>query len=341
MLIEWVLILKVVPLCVIFVIFAPSFFKEGFLIKYRFCGNCLAGCTYYFCFNIIAMYNLYTEIRADSSNHKKLSCGEQLVTFFTCPLKNKFEDLWSHYNYIVYVVEGRKVWHTAHGSYDLEKGSCIFVRSGASIVEQNFDTEFCFILFFMPDEFITDVLKSRRTPIQRSLKRFDPVIRINTNTAIERFFCGMLPHFQASRQPDQSLLDLKFRELILTIAENPANSEVLSCFGSMLNEPQSVSLQRVMEDNYCFNLKLEDFARLAHRSLSAFKRDFIRVFNTTPGKWLIERRLDHSYHLLTHTDKTVSETAFETGFESASHFSRVFRQRFGFPPVSMRRQKVA
>jgi transcriptional regulator GlxA family with amidase domain len=151
----------------------------------------------------------------------------------------------------------------------------------------------------------------------------------------------MLPHFQANRQPDQSLLDLKFRELVLTIAENPANSEVLSCFGSMLNEPQSVSLQRVMEDNYCFNLKLEEYARLATRSLSAFKRDFFRVFNTTPGKWLIERRLDHAYHLLTHTDKTVSETAFEAGFESASHFSRVFRQRFGFPPVSMRRQKVA
>ena len=109
----------------------------------------------------------------------------------------------------------------------------------------------------------------------------------------------------------------------------------------LTNEPQSISLQRVMEDNYCFNLKLEDFARLAHRSLSAFKRDFIRVYDTTPGKWLIEKRLDHAYQLLTHTYKTVSETAFEAGFESASHFSRVFRQRFGFPPVSIRRQKVA
>jgi AraC family transcriptional regulator, exoenzyme S synthesis regulatory protein ExsA len=122
---------------------------------------------------------------------------------------------------------------------------------------------------------------------------------------------------------------------------NPANTKLLNCFGSIMNEPHKTSLQRVMEENYCYNLRLEDFARLATRSLSAFKRDFFRVYKTTPGKWLIERRLDHALHLLTHTDKTVSETAFESGFESASHFSRVFRQRFGVSPVSMRRQKVA
>lgn len=287
------------------------------------------------------MYNLYTKILTDKSNPRTLSAGEKLTTLATCPLKNKYEDLWSHYNYIIYVVEGRKVWHTAHGSYDLQKGSCAFVRSGASIVEQNFDSEFCFILFFMPDEFITEVLKTKATPLHRSSRTFEPVITINANAAIESFYQSMIPHFNASHQPDQSLLNLKFRELILTIADNPANAELLSCFSSMLNEPQSISLQRVMEDNYSFNLKLEEFARLATRSLSAFKRDFLRVYNTTPGKWLIERRLDHALQLLTHTDKSVSETAFESGFESASHFSRVFRQRFGIPPVSMRRQKVA
>lgn len=109
-----------------------------------------------------------------------------------------------------------------------------------------------------------------------------------------------------------------------------------------LQEPRSVTIQRVMEENYCLNLPLEDFARLCARSLSAFKRDFAKIYNTTPGKWLIEKRLDHALHLLTNTDKTVSEAAFDSGFENASHFSRVFRQRFGGSPMSIRRrQKVA
>ena len=136
----------------------------------------------------------------------------------------------------------------------------------------------------------------------------------------------------------QSLLDLKFREIILTIADNPANKALLSYFSTLLQEPQTVSLQRVMEDNFCFNLKLEEFARLGARSLSAFKRDFQRLYKTTPGKWLMEKRLSHANYLLTHQGKSVTEAAFECGFENASHFSRAFRQRFGTSPAFIRQR---
>lgn len=282
------------------------------------------------------MFNLYNQISGNPNHYRQLSCGESLITIYNCPLENKFEDTWSHYNYIVYVVEGRKIWHTAHGSYDLRDGSCVLVRKGASIVEQFFDVRFCLVLFFVPDEFICEVLKGKSTPIPKSGKRYDPVIAIDNNPAVKAFFQSMMPYFDAGREPDQALLELKFRELILTIADNPANMELLSYFCSLLQEPQSVSLQRVMEDNFCFNLKLEGFAKLSSRSLSAFKRDFLRLYQTSPGKWLMEKRLNHALHLLTNMGRTVSETAFESGFENVSHFSRVFRQRFDISPASMK-----
>jgi AraC-like DNA-binding protein len=234
------------------------------------------------------------------------------------------------------VVDGRKIWHTGHASYDLREGSCVFVRKGASIVEQFFDTEFCFFLFFIRDEFICDVLKSKSNPIGKSGKKYDPVISIDNNATVRAFFQSMMFYFDASRKPDQSLLELKFRELILTIADNPENGELLSYFCSLLQEPQTVSLQKVMEDNFCFNLKMDEFAKITSRSLSAFKRDFLRIYNTTPGKWLMERRLNNAHHLLTNMGKTVTEAAFESGFESSSHFSRSFRQRFGNSPISIK-----
>lgn len=284
------------------------------------------------------MVNLYGQIVNNSSHYRQLKCGESLLSIYNCPLENKYQDTWSCYNYIVYVIEGRKIWHTAHGSYDLRKGSCVFVRKGACIVEQFFDVKFCLVIFFIPDEFICEVLKSKTTPIHKSAKQYDPVIAIDNTAAVQNFFQSMMPYFDASREPDQSLLELKFRELVLTIADNPVNSELLTYFCSLLQEPQSISLQRVMEDNYCFNLKLEEFARLSSRSLSAFKRDFLRVYNSSPGKWLMEKRLNHALHLLSNMGKTVAETAFESGFENASHFSRAFRQRFGASPASIKQQ---
>ncbi len=234
------------------------------------------------------------------------------------------------------MVGGRKIWHTPHGSYDLREGSCVFVRKGAGIVEQFFDTEFCFLLFFVPDEFICDVLKKKSVPVLKTEKKYEPIIPIETNSSVHAFYHSMMAYFDSNAEPDPSLLELKFRELILTVADNRNNREITSFFYSLLRQPQYISLQRVMEDNYCFNLRLEEFARLSSRSLSAFKRDFRELYNTSPGKWLLEKRLMHALHMLTNMGKTVSEAAFESGFESSSHFSRCFRQRFGASPVSLK-----
>lgn len=282
------------------------------------------------------MYNFYGAIVSNPKYFRQLSCREALISIFNCPLENKFEDTWSHYSYIAYVMDGRKIWHTAQGSYDLQKGSCVLVRKGASIIEQFFDATFCIVLFFIPDEFLCEVLKTKTIPVYEAGAKFNTIISIENNEPVQAFFQSMMPYFTASREPDPSLLELKFRELILTIADNPANSELLSYFRSLLIEPQTVLLQRVMEDNYCYNLKLEEYARLCNRSLSAFKRDFQKQFNTTPGKWLMEKRLNHAMHLLNHMNKTVGEAAFESGFENPSHFSRTFKQRFGMAPAAIK-----
>jgi len=272
---------------------------------------------------------------------RQFSCGESLITIFNCPpearlMKNRFADLWCHENYIFYVLEGKKVWHTSHGAYEIGEGSCVLVRKGATIIEQFFDIGFCVVLFFIPDSFICDTLKNRSTPIAKINQNYAPVITLNSTTILKSFFVSMYAYFTGTTEPDRALLELKFRELILNIADNPKNVEALSYFCSLMNEPQSVSLERVMNDNYCFNLKLEQYAILSNRSLSAFKRDFQKQFASTPGKWLQEKRLQHAMFLLGNRDKTVTEAAFESGFENLSHFSRVFKLRFGISPAAVK-----
>lgn len=294
--------------------------------------NCVFLCT---------MQNLYTDIFENPARYRMFSCGKSLFTIYNCHLRNKYESIWSHHNYIIYVVEGRKIWHTAQGSYDLRKGSCVFVRKGAAIVEQFFDTQFCFAVFFLPDEFICDVLKEKSNPLQKTLRSYQPIMSVENNRSIQIYFESMIMYFNSGIEPDQALLELKFRELILTIADNPINDELRSFFASLLQSPQNASLMKVMEDNFSFNLKLEEFAKLSARSLSAFKRDFKRQFDTTPGKWLVERRLQHALHLLKNVGRTVSEAAFESGFEDPSHFSRSFRKLYGVSPIAMRLQMIA
>ena len=286
------------------------------------------------------MNNFFERVLQHPEYYRQFSCSNSLITAFNCPMearlmKTRFADLWTEYNYLFYVVDGRKIWHTANGTYDISRGSCVFVRKGAFILEQVLDMGFCVVLFFIPDEFICHTLQTRSKPLQTYNKQFEPLIMLDTSETLAAFFMSMSSYFAEVHEPDAALLELKFKELILTVADNPKNKELLSYFCSLLHEPKTITLQRVMEDNYCFNLKMEQYAKLSNRSLSAFKREFQKIYNTTPGKWLLEKRLAHAMHLLKNLHKTISETAFESGFESTSHFSRCFKERFGVTPSSI------
>lgn len=255
-------------------------------------------------------------------------------------MKHRYSGLWTQHNYLFYVIDGRKIFHTPRGSYDIRKDTCVFVRNGGSILEQFMDIGFCLILFFIPDEFICETLNTKTRPLPKSDRDFEPVMLVETNEVLKSYFLSMSSYFSETKDPDPSLLELKFRELILNISDNAGNEDLLAYFCALLREPQSVLLERVMEDNFCFNLKLEAYAELSNRSLSAFKRDFEKHFRTTPGKWLLEKRLNYAMNLLCHRNKTVGEAAFESGFENPSHFSRVFKRRFGQGPTEMKIKKV-
>ncbi len=287
------------------------------------------------------MVNFQERVLSYPQYCRQFSCGESLITIFSCPpearlMNTKFSDLWYQENYIFFVLEGKKVWHTSHGSYEISAGDCVMVKKGACILEQFFDIGFCLVLFFIPDEFICETLKTRTVPISKTGKEHEPIIRLNATETLRSFFVSMYAYFSGTSTPDKTLLELKFRELILNIVEDPANTAAVSYFCSLMTEPQSVSLERIMNDNYCFNLKLEEYAALCNRSVSAFKRDFQKLFSTTPGKWLLARRLERSDHLLRYLGKTVSEAAFECGFENVSHFSRAFKTRYGMPPAAVK-----
>jgi AraC-like DNA-binding protein len=292
------------------------------------------------------MDNFFERVLQHPEYFRQFCCGQSLITAFNCPMearlmKNKYSGLWTTYNYLFYVIDGRKAWHTAWGSYDIQKDTCVFVRKGGAILEQFWDMGFCVLLFFIPDEFICETLQSKTKPLAKYEQQFEPVMVIQSNEMLKGFFLSMSTYFNESRDPDPSLLELKFRELVLNIADNPGNGGLLSYFCSLLHEPQSVLLARVMQDNFCYNLKLDIYAELSNRSLSAFKRDFEKLYQTTPGKWLLERRLNYALDLLSNRNRNVSEAAFESGFESPSHFSRAFKSRFGKAPMEMKKDFIS
>lgn len=90
-----------------------------------------------------------------------------------------------------------------------------------------------------------------------------------------------------------------------------------------------------MQQNYIFNLPLQRFAYLTGRSLSTFQRDFLKIFETTPQRWLTQKRLELAHYLIEDKKMKPSEAYIEAGFENLSHFSRAFKAEFGYNPKTI------
>ncbi len=104
-------------------------------------------------------------------------------------------------------------------------------------------------------------------------------------------------------------------------------------YKNRLNTKSSITnLEIVMLDNFQYDLKIEEFARLSNKSLSTFKRDFKNIFNTTPSRWLQSKRLEFAKKLLLETDLNINQICFESGFINVSHFIQSFKSKYKLPP---------
>lgn len=100
-------------------------------------------------------------------------------------------------------------------------------------------------------------------------------------------------------------------------------------------EPGKIDLADFMQKNFMFNISLKRFAYLTGRSLATFKRDFQKVFQIPPQRWLLQKRLKQAHFLIAEKQLRPSEAYMEVGFENLSHFSYSFKQMFGYPPSSI------
>src|SRR5688572_19656826 len=73
-------------------------------------------------------------------------------------------------------------------------------------------------------------------------------------------------------------------------------------------------------------------ARVSHVSQAHFARSFKDAFGVPPHRYLLTRRIERAVALLRDTDLSVSEIAFQTGWNSLGTFGRTFRDVTGENP---------
>lgn len=269
---------------------------------------------------------------------KQLEVDSLLFANYDCPLLGSPVDYYAEKNYFCYIYVGGGKWKTPTEEYTLQAGSAAFLKKGPHRVYKILNGDFCALLIFLPDEFIASVVKNDcdLNLDATGHRHTDCVIPLNLDETLKDYFETLLNYFKLETAPSKSLLKIKFKELIINVVTGGHNADVSSYFKE-LSFSNKKALKPIMEEHFIFNLKVKEFAKLSGRSLASFNRDFIKIYQTTPGKWLRKKRLEHGRFLLETTDLNINEIALDIGFENTSHFIKSFKSRYKSPPLKYKK----
>lgn len=105
--------------------------------------------------------------------------------------------------------------------------------------------------------------------------------------------------------------------------------------GAVARRPDALRIlqsMRYVEQHLAHKLTVEQLAKRAGMSPSHYAHRFSSIARISPMRFLREARLVRARALLMESGARASEVATTVGFESAAHFTREFKRRFGVPP---------
>lgn len=167
--------------------------------------------------------------------------------------------------------------------------------------------------FITPNPFVTEniVLDAKNNPKIKTL--FEKLIYI-WNTKYENFF------FEAT-----SVFFLLLKELRLLESENFSKPEHIA---QKLQPAVSYIHDHYTEQCFEFSV-LPEMCGLKN---NYFHKLFQKRYETSPSKYVTRLRMTLATELLFMGRLSISEIARQTGYESVSYFSRVFKNYFGIAP---------
>ncbi len=98
------------------------------------------------------------------------------------------------------------------------------------------------------------------------------------------------------------------------------------------------SFNYLVEQHFKSKHTVSEYASMLHKSPKTLANSFKKLGVPSPLNVIRERIMLEARRLLTYTEMTVSDIAYEIGYPDVQTFSRIFRQKVGASPTAFRQQ---
>ena len=242
-------------------------------------------------------------------------------------------------NVFSFLLDGQKDIHFSNDIVSIDHTQSLLLASGnfltTEIVGAN---SYSCLLFFFSQKNINDFLLKyghlfNPNDLNKSAAS-SPYFLIEKDNFIIHFINSIQQIYGLNQTISQKILELKFEEIMLYLADKYGQSFFVYLHSLLINE-RELSFKMVIEKNLYTSLNIDEVAFLCNMSLSTFKRKFSQLYQESPGKWFQLKRLNKAKKLLLNNEATPSEIYMDFGYDSLSNFSTAFKNEFGYSPKNM------
>lgn len=237
---------------------------------------------------------------------------------------------------LFYLYSGEQTIIDRDKKVKVKAGECAFIRRDHRIEMLKYsegDNPYKSITLSFHRGVLRDVYsRLNKTDIPKNIPVPDEkVIKVNTTPDITSLFQSLTPYFDENVVPNDKVVHLKLMEAIYAMLEQSDR------FYPMLfdfADPWKIDILEFLNYNYMDDLTIDEIAAYTGRSLSTFKRDFKKVSNLSPQRWITKKRLEVAYQKL-QEGQNVRDVYADVGFKNPSHFSTAFKREYGIPPTEI------
>lgn len=234
---------------------------------------------------------------------------------------------------LAYVYSGELIIHDGVNERSFGPESSLFIRKNHRVrltIREGNDGAVKIVFLIFTRDFL---IRFYRTTdgIQQECTKFDErFLEIDADLEIKSLFYSIVPFIDADVVPPERTMELKLMEGMYILL-NADSRTAVALFDFIA--PWKIDVLEFLNENFMYDLSLDEIAQYTGRSLATFKRDFRKVSALSPSKWITDKRLEVAHQQLKYGSKNVSDIYLTLGFKSLSHFSTAYKRKYGIAPT--------
>ena len=249
--------------------------------------------------------------------------------YFSKAIDRRYSESTQHYHphyEIYYMKDGNCRYFIDDRSFDVEAGDIIFIPRGIIHRTNYATTSHSRLLINFTEEYIPTAIMDKLGDM-RYLYRSREISR-----SIEDIFNKIEQEYA---HPDEYTIDLlrcHTAELLYLIVRHPGTLEEATTGNELID-----SIVKYIKQNYMSDIKLSGVAKMKSVSPEHLSRTFKSCTGFGFNEYITLLRLRKAEEMIMcEPNKTISEIAYECGFNDGNYFSYKFKKMYGISPIKAR-----